>query len=72
MSKAQKTKAAKEAKKKKEEAKIAKEKYIEKMRKKGATLPRGFIKDTKANTWHNRSVNLEILFVLDSLSETLE
>ena len=52
MSKAQKAKAAKEAKKKKEEAKIAKEKYIEKMRKKGATLPRGFIKDTKANTGH--------------------
>jgi len=52
LSKAQKAKAAKEAKKKKEEAKIEKEKYIEKMRKKGATLPRGFIKDAKANTGH--------------------
>ena len=52
MSKAQKDKAAKEAKKKKEEAKIAKEEYIIKMKKKGATLPKGFIKDAKAAGAH--------------------
>ena len=52
MGKAQKIKAAKEAKKKKEESKIAKEEYIAKMKKKGATLPKGFIKDAKANTGH--------------------
>jgi len=52
LSKAQKAKAAEEAKKKKEEAKIAKEQYIKKMKKKGATLPRGFIKDAKANSGH--------------------
>ena len=52
MGKVQKAKARKEAKKKKEEAKIAKEEYIVKMKKKGATLPRGYIKDSKAAGAH--------------------
>ena len=52
MGKVQKAKARKEAKKKKEEAKIAKEEYIIKMKKKGATLPKGFIKDAKADGAH--------------------
>ena len=44
-------------KKPKEEAKVddaeaAKEDYAAKMKKKGATLPKGFIKDAKANTGH--------------------
>tara|TARA_B100000676_G_scaffold95944_1_gene95869 strand:+ start:35 stop:193 length:159 start_codon:yes stop_codon:yes gene_type:complete len=52
LGKAQRIKAAEEAKKKKEEAKKAKEEYIAKMTKKGATLPRGYIKNAKANTGH--------------------
>jgi len=40
---------AAEAKKKQKDAKAE---YIEKMKKKGATLPKGFIKDAKANTGH--------------------
>ena len=52
MSKTQKAKAAKEAQKKKEKAKLAKEEYIVKMKKKGATLPRGYIKDSKAAGAH--------------------
>ncbi len=36
----------------KAEAAAAKEAYAEEMRKKGATLPKGFIKDAKANTGH--------------------
>ena len=52
MGKAQKIKAAEEAKKKKEKSKKEKDEYIARMAKKGATLPRGFIKDAKANTGH--------------------
>tara|TARA_Y100000588_G_scaffold317851_1_gene347136 strand:+ start:92 stop:250 length:159 start_codon:yes stop_codon:yes gene_type:complete len=52
LGKAQKAKAAKEAQKKKEKAKLAKEEYIVKMKKKGATLPRGYIKDAKAAGAH--------------------
>ena len=52
MGKSEKAKAADEAKKKQAAADKAKEEYIEKMRKKGATLPKGFIKDAKANTGH--------------------
>ena len=52
MGKAQKAKAAKDAQKKKEKAKLAKEEYIVKMKKKGATLPRGYIKDSKAAGAH--------------------
>ena len=45
----------------KEEAKVddaeaAKEDYAAKMQKKGATLPKGFIKDAKANTGHQSLV----------------
>ena len=52
LGKSEKTKAADEAKKKKNAADKSKEEYIEKMRKKGATLPKGFIPDAKANTGH--------------------
>ncbi|MDC0856481.1 hypothetical protein OAP96_01525 [Candidatus Nitrosopelagicus sp.] len=52
MGKSEKTKAADEAKKKKNAADKSKEEYVEKMRKKGATLPKGFIPDAKANTGH--------------------
>ena len=41
---------AEDAKKKKAEADAAKDDYAEEMKKKGATLPKGFIKDAKANT----------------------
>ena len=41
--------AAAEAKKKQKDAKAE---YIEKMKAKGATLPKGFISDAKANTGH--------------------
>ncbi|MBS1268703.1 MAG: hypothetical protein MAG458_01435 [Nitrosopumilus sp.] len=43
---------ADEAKTKADEAKAAKEEYAAKMAKLGATLPKGFIKDAKANTGH--------------------
>ena len=48
LTKSKKSTAA-EAKKKQKDAKAE---YIEKMRKKGATLPKGFISDAKANTGH--------------------
>ena len=35
-----------------DDAEAAKEEYSAKMAKKGATLPKGFIKDAKANTGH--------------------
>ena len=35
-----------------DDAEAAKEDYAAKMKKKGATLPKGFIKDAKANTGH--------------------
>ena len=38
--------------KKKQKADKAKAEYIEKMKAKGATLPKGFISDAKANTGH--------------------
>ena len=43
---------AEDVKKKKAEADAAKDDYAEEMKKKGATLPKGFIKDAKANTGH--------------------
>ena len=52
LAKSKKATAAEEAKKKQDAADKAKAEYIEKMRKKGATLPKGFIKDAKANTGH--------------------
>ncbi|MDC0063534.1 hypothetical protein OAJ67_00885 [Candidatus Nitrosopelagicus sp.] len=52
MAKSKKATAAEEAKKKQDAADKAKAEYIEKMRKKGATLPKGFISDAKANTGH--------------------
>ena len=51
LTKSKKSTAA-EAKKKQDAADKAKAEYIEKMRKKGATLPKGFISDAKANTGH--------------------
>ena len=35
-----------------DDAEAAKEEYAAEMKKKGATLPKGFIKDAKANTGH--------------------
>ena len=52
LTKSKKATAAEEAKKKQDAADKAKAEYIEKMRKKGATLPKGFIPDAKANTGH--------------------
>ncbi len=37
---------------KSDDSEAAKEEYSAKMAKKGATLPKGFIKDAKANTGH--------------------
>ena len=49
LAKSKKATAAEEAKKKQKDAKAE---YIEKMKAKGATLPKGFISDAKANTGH--------------------
>ena len=46
------TAAEEEAKKKQKDAEVAKAEYIKKMKAKGATLPKGFISDAKANTGH--------------------
>ncbi|MDA0757022.1 MAG: hypothetical protein O2864_06955 [Crenarchaeota archaeon] len=42
----------KEGAKNAKDAEAAKEEYAAEMKKKGATLPKGFIKDAKANTGH--------------------
>ena len=52
MTKSKKATAAEEAKKKQKDAEAAKAEYIKKMKAKGATLPKGFISDAKANTGH--------------------
>ena len=52
MAKSKKSTAAEEAKKKQKDAEAAKAEYIKKMKAKGATLPKGFISDAKANTGH--------------------
>ncbi|MDC0171060.1 hypothetical protein OAJ04_04705 [Candidatus Nitrosopelagicus sp.] len=52
MAKSKKVTAAEEANKKQKDAEVAKAEYIKKMKAKGATLPKGFISDAKANTGH--------------------
>ena len=47
-----KTELTEEEEAKVDDAEAAKEDYAAKMKKKGATLPKGFIKDAKANTGH--------------------
>ena len=42
----------KKQRKSRHDAEAAKEEYAAEMKKKGATLPKGFIKDAKANTGH--------------------